>query len=317
MLEYTLGWRTSAGLKAEKGNVVHKALELLARRKLAEQNDLDEFHGDDIDRTFKCETVVPNYALDVGYDHYSNPEKTIHQWADKDRTECRKWMWMILNHNEGMFNPLNRDIVAPEQYFDYEIDQPWAAYSYTLPNGKTLEGRLALKGTVDLVTRVAPGVIEYVDYKTGERKDWKTGKPKEYKDLRDDPQMRIYHHALHRLYPGQQIIITIFFVRSGGPFSLCFDDSDIERTEQIIRKRFEAIRDNVRPKLIYGQAADRWKCIRLCDHHKKKWEDTDKTVCQHMRDEIQTLGMERVMKKYGSNTAFDSYGDGGGRTGVT
>jgi hypothetical protein len=108
-------------------------------------------------------------------------------------------MWSAMDDWGGMFNPLNMTIVQPEQYFDFTIDEPWARYAYTLPDGRRLEGQLALKGTVDLIAEENPETLHYTDWKTGMRKDWATGKPKDWKKLRDDPQLRLYHYALSRL----------------------------------------------------------------------------------------------------------------------
>lgn len=312
MLEFVLGMRSAAGLKAEKGNVVHKGLELLARRKLAQQEGLPSFRDEALDLEFTTGSMTPGLALDLGYRHYSDPSRTTHTWRPADRRDCGKWFADTLEFNGGMYSPLNVHVLQPEQYFDYEIREPWARYSYELAGGERLEGYLALKGTVDLVTRERAGVVHYIDWKTGERKNWKTGKPKSYADLRDDPQMRIYHHALSRLYPGEQIIITIFFCRSGGPFALCFDESDVPRTEEILRQRFEAIRNNLRPKLIYRPGL--WKCERICEHFKKKWPGTDTSVCQFMSKELQTLGMDRLVEKYADVAKLSEYGSGGGRS---
>jgi hypothetical protein len=311
LLERVLGFPGSPNLKADKGNVVHKALELLAGRKKAEQESKGTFVNEELGREFVTADMVPNLALDLGYAHYSNPKRTPHKWTAADEADCRGWMWDVLKYNDGMFSPLKREIVQPEQYFDYEIDKPWAQYNYKLPDGSSLKGRLALKGTVDLLTRVRPGVLEYLDWKTGQRKNWKTGQTKEYKDFKEDFQLRLYHHALSRLYPGEQIFMTIFFIRDGGPFTLCFEDKDLPRTEEIIRHRYEAIKNDNKPRLIYKPGF--WKCERLCEFFKQKWPGTDKTTCRHMADELQTLGMDRLVEKYADLSKLNSYGAGGGK----
>ena len=40
---------------------------------------------------------------------------------------------------------------------------------------KKLKGQLAIKGTIDLVTKLNDDTIEVVDWKTGRRMDWTTG----------------------------------------------------------------------------------------------------------------------------------------------
>ena len=104
-----------------------------------------------------------------------------------------------------------------------------AKVNYTLPNGEEFTGRLAIKGTIDLVTEVDDGVIEVVDWKTGQRKDWATGEQKDYEKLSKDPQLLLYYYAISKLFPQyEQAIMSIFYIRDGGPFSLCFDESDQE-----------------------------------------------------------------------------------------
>ncbi len=82
--------------------------------------------------------------------------------------------------SNGLFNPLKREIIWPEKYFDFTIDKPWAHYDYVMADGRKIEGQLGLKGTVDLVCSLdGTRVIELVDWKTGRRKDWATDKTKE------------------------------------------------------------------------------------------------------------------------------------------
>lgn len=307
-----LGLPTEPNFKASKGTCTHKALELLARRKLAEQKGQSSFCDIELGCEWPTEFITPNLAIDLAFSYYANPKRTPFNWTEKDKRDCSKWMWDTIKYNNGMFNPLNLNVIQPEQHFDYEINKAWARYDYTLPDGTRLNGHLALKGTVDLVTRDAPGIIHYVDWKTGERKNWGTGKEKSYADLRNDPQMRMYHHALSYLYPGEQIIMTIFFCRSGGPFTLCFDDSDLQKTEDMIQRRFDEIKANVRPKFIYKPGF--WKCEKLCEYHKNSWPGTDKSVCQFMAGELQRLGMDKLVAKYADLSNISSYTDGGGQT---
>lgn len=307
-LEYTLGVPSQANQSADKGNITHKALEMLARKKLADQNKQKTFKDDDTGREFSAVDFGPEQAIEFGWWFYTDHRKTPHSWGPPDFRDCRNWMYTVLNYNNGQFSPLKRKILVPEQYFDFEIEEPWAAYEYVLPNGKLLKGNLSIKGTVDLVTEAAPNTIEYIDWKTGRRMDWPTRKVKEYDDLRNDPQLRMYHYALTRLYPNvKHIIMTIFFTKDGGPYSLCFDEGDVRKTLDMLRKRFEEIRDCQRPKLKKD-----WKVCGLCSYNKDKQIGTMKTVCDYFQQEIIQLGMDKVMAKHGNNK-FDEYGSGGGR----
>lgn len=309
-IEYTLGIRGIANLKADKGNVTHKALELLARKKQAQQNGDPEFTDPELARAFDTAAMCPEAAIELAYHHYTKVKHTTHNWKPVDFRDCRQWMYDTLLFNGGMFSPLNRKVLCPEQYFDFPIEEPWASYDYVLPNGERLTGHLAVKGTVDLVTEIRPGLIEYLDWKTGLAKDWATGERKTYGKLCDDPQLRLYHYALSRLYPDvEQIIITIFFVRDGGPSSICFQPSDVKRTLEMVKRRFDVIRTTTRPRL-----TKTWKCDRLCHYGKNNWPGTEKTICEHIHRETLQLGMDKVFAKYGNLDAVRSYGEGGGQS---
>lgn len=214
-----------------------------------------------------------------------------------------------------MFSPLVRQIEQPEQYFDIEIKEPWAKYCYYIEDGSIINGNLRIKGTMDLIARVNDKTIEYIDWKTGERKNWSTGKEKSYDDFYKDFQLRLYHYALNELYPDEEtIIITIFFVKSGGPFTLCFQKSDIVETTEMIKLEFEKIKSCQKPTRIIDYGKDRWKCERLCRFYKEKYKDTDQSICDYMHKELIQLGMSKAYVKHANKLTVTSYGDGGGQS---
>ena len=226
---------------------MHKVLEILAFIKQGQQNSLTSIQ-DDIVGHISIDKYSVDDLLDTVYNFYASAS-SHHVWKDKDRLDCRKWVEKTITFNNGMFDPRNRDIVCPEQHFDFVIEKPWAKYSYDTPEGK-LEGNLALKGTIDLITRIDDNVFEVIDYKTGRRVDWATGKEKTLEKLENDPQLRIYHYAIQHLYPEiDNIMVTIDYMNDGGPFSICFEKSDLIKTEDMIRNKFERIRPAQHPSL--------------------------------------------------------------------
>lgn len=295
--------------KADKGNIVHKALELLGAKKLAIQNGESSFTDLETNRTFQVANFTYDDAIKTGWDCYTELKPTPFTWTLQDFQDCTAWMHKALNFNNGEFNPLNREIVWPEKYFDFTIDEPWAKYSYELEDGTKLEGQLALKGTVDLVCKTdVDEVYEMVDWKTGKRLDWATGKEKDYNKLRNDPQLRIYHYALSHLLPkAQRIYVTIVFINDGGPFALPYDNKDLTKTENMLRQRMEEIRDCKKPKLIYPD----WKCSKLCHFGTSNWPNSDKTKCRFIKDEIIKIGLNKVTSKYGNPDIHQSYTGGG------
>lgn len=295
---YVLGWEEPSKKKADLGNSVHKALEILARQKLAQQNGVSSFVEEETGIEFNVDHVTPQLAMRVGYDHYHNKAPT-RPWTDKDFRDCEKWFNTVLTYGDGAYDPRKRTIVAPELFFDLTIDKPWANYEYQLPDGTVLSGQLAVKGTTDLVTQIAPGVLEMLDWKTGRRINWGTGKEKDYDCLSEDFQLSLYSWALHKVFPDHIIHSTIFYAKDGGPFSLPDSEFDEERVEGAIRRHFERIRDNNQPT-----ATDqKWKC-RICGY---------KEACPQVRDDLVQLGMDAVITKYADLSKLGSYGSGGGK----
>jgi len=309
-----LGLKEPSGKKAESGNIVHKALELLARKKLAHQNREKTFCDPEVGREFATATFTPEMAVQAGWDHYTNPERTVHPWTKGDFQKCFNWTWDVLLFNDGMFSPVNRDVVMPEQYFEIELQEDWAKYEYDLPDGRRYEGQLILRGTMDLVTRVRSGLIEYIDWKTGKRRCWVKDKTKEYEDMQHDFQLRLYHLALCHLYPDDDILMTIYFIQDGGPYSLCYQRSDLPETLDMIRREFERIRRDNSPSRILDRDPNNWKCQRLCHFYDDQHSDSGLSTCEHYRQELIQLGLGRVIAKYAKGEPWAGYGSGGGRT---
>lgn len=318
-LEYVLGWRGPSGHKADKGTIVHKVLEILAVIKKAQQESQLEII-DDVMGKINTKEYNLNTIIEQIYKHYSeaNPH---HKWSIKDYKDCHAWVYKAIEFNDGMFDPRNRHILEPEQHFDIEIRKPWAAYSYDTPDGK-LEGYLALKGTIDLITLVNANTIEIIDWKTGRRLDWATGQEKTQEKLEKDPQLRIYHYAISHLYPHiDHIIFSIYFINDGGPFSICFDKSDLIKTEDMLRNKFNVVKNARRPKLNKS-----WMCSKLCHFGKTTFENTHinpeveyrenqtchsgnvMTKCEQVRHDTELYGINQVVTMYKHpNHTFGKY----------
>jgi PD-(D/E)XK nuclease superfamily len=318
-LEYVLGYRGPSGQKADKGTIVHKVLEILAVIKKAEQDGIKNI-DDDVIGKLDISTYSLNTIIEKVYKHYSeaNPH---HKWALKDYKDCHAWVYKAIEFNSGMFDPRNRHILCPEQHFDIEIKKPWSAYSYDTTEGK-IEGNLAIKGTIDLITLVSDNTIEIVDWKTGRRLDWATGQEKTLEKLQNDPQLRIYHYAISHLYPHiDHIIFSIYFINDGGPFSICFDKSDLPKTEEMLRQKFEIVKNTRKPKLHKS-----WMCTKLCHFGKTTFDNTHitpqieyrenqtcnmgstMTKCEQVKHDIDLHGMNAVVEQYkNQNHSFGKY----------
>jgi hypothetical protein len=160
--EYVLGWRGPSGQKADKGTIVHKVLEILAIIRKSEQDKIDTFE-DDVVGTVSIHNYNLNTIIEKVYKYYTE-KTTHHKWSIKDYKDCHAWVYKAIEFNNGMFDPRNRNILCPEQHFDFEIKKPWSKYSYNIDE-QTIEGNLALKGTIDLITLVNDNTIEIIDWK--------------------------------------------------------------------------------------------------------------------------------------------------------
>jgi hypothetical protein len=309
-IEYNLGLKSPSGKKADLGTNTHKVMEILAGIKLSIQNN-EKFYIDDI----LGSVDVDNYDLDditkKVFEHYRLLFKH-HVWTEKDLKVCLQNVnKMVASHN-GMFDPRNREIVSSEGHFDITINRPWANYEYD-SNGEIMKGQLGIKGTIDLIAKANEETLEIIDLKTGRRLDWATGEEKTLDKLYDDPQLRIYHYAVHKMYPQYNyVIVTINFINDGGPFSVMFSKEDLLKTENMLRTKFETIKKCKKPKL-----NKTWKCTKLCYFGKNTFENHPTiqplteyrdnqvckkgeymTICEQIKHETDLKGIKDVVDNY-------------------
>lgn len=161
-IEYVLGIRSPSNQKADKGTIVHKVLEILAGIKLSQQNNQSEY-VDDILGPINNTKYSLNTIIEKVYKYYTDQFKN-HEWSIKDYKDCHAWVHKAITDHNGTFDPRSREIVQPEQHFDIVIDKPWAYYKYETKDG-ILEGNLAIKGTMDLITKVNDNTLEMIDWK--------------------------------------------------------------------------------------------------------------------------------------------------------
>lgn len=308
-MEYVLGMRSPSNKKADKGTIVHKVLEILALIKQAQQNDL-KIVQDEIVQNIKVSRYSLDSIIKKVYKYYST-RVTHHKWDKKDYDDCNKWVHKAIEYNNGMFDPRNRIIKCPEQHFDIPIEQDWAKYKYHTKNGD-LKGTLAIKGTIDLITQIDDKTLEIIDWKTGKRLDWATGEKKTMDKLQQDPQLKMYHYAVQALYPDiEHVIVSIFFINDGGPFSICYNKSDLKSTENMLKKKFEQIKTTQIPAL-----NKTWKCKKLCHFGKTTFENTNinplyeyrenqlidmdqpMTKCEQIKHDIMVKGLDNVVDEY-------------------
>ena len=339
-LNYVLGIPSKAGKKANQGTAVHKVMEVLANCKKMMQNNSDQdtyqffddkiglvewtsedflkpqkLNNEEIDSINKTRINKNKYKHDASLPYNTTRygtnlvedliQKSIQYYCDDtweliDKRDCHNWSWMTLEYKNGIFDPRKRTIIDAEPRFDIEIDRPWANYEWII-NGQKVFGKLRIKGTIDLVTQVDEGILEVVDFKSGQRLNWNSTKNndiKTYGKLCEDFQLMLYHYAASVMYPNfKQIIVTIFFIRDGGPFTICMDEITIQKTEELLQRRFEQIKNDDNPKLLdYEQK--HFKCTYLCDYYKMKDKKSKTNMCHFIHEEIQKYGIDYVTENY-------------------
>lgn len=304
-ITYVLGGKEKTNAAAVRGNVLHKALEFLAQKKLAIQENRDSFKDDGIGE-IKIDVIDENSALLLAFDYYTVNTCDI-KLTDKDLKECKKLFQKALEYKDGLFNPLNANIVSPERKFSFEIKEDWAKYNYKL-KGETLEGYLVLNGTIDLVVEIDQNTYEVKDYKSGlPWKDWSKDKTKDYDSLMEDTQLLMYYYAAKTLYPDKNIVMTIYYLKD-KEMTLFYSDNEYKRAKEMIRTKFENIKNCQIPYQNFT-----WKCKQFCPYN-KQYGNTNKTICEYLHDQVVKNGMEATTDKFiRPNFRIGAYLEGGGR----
>lgn len=321
---YVLGHQNKTNLKAELGTATHKVMEILGCCKKAIQDKGDLVVEDDALGLveFTKKSLFTNKFVDSltrrSYDYYRSrsvndfDKPTFSVKVDgKNYTKTFEFVTKMVdlgvNGWKGVYDPRVRDIRAMEPHFDLPIEFDWAKFEFE-ENGITHKGQLAIKGTIDTVTNLNDNTIEVIDWKTGERKDFASGEVKDYKKLCKDPQLLLYNHAISRLYPDiPNRIMTINFLRDGGPFSMCFEEEDDARFLGMLKNRFQTITKNTLPRPV-SQDRSSWKCKYLCKFSEID-EASGKIRCKHVEETIKTYGITvatEKLKKPGFNPGFYS-----------
>lgn len=331
-ITYVLGHSSKPNKKTVQGSITHKVLECLAMLKLEHQNtkqdevtindpvigkfttswsklmipsQINELEAKAINKTRINKYVYKSKAdvgagqvyfgkevikeiVDIAYAWYKNKYSDF-DWQKVDYTNVSNWVNMVLEYQDGEFDPRKCNILQPEGDFSIEIDEPWAE----LENGK----RVSIKGTIDLITDVGDGYYEICDYKSGQRLDWATGKEKDLEYLKNDKQLLLYYYAASKKFPhAKGIFLTIFFIRDGGPFTLCFTPNDLPRVTAMLQKTYESIKSCEKPEMLDKTQRD-FRCNKLCDYYKTV-ESNGKNLCRNVYNSIRENGLEETTKEF-------------------
>ena len=311
-ITYVLGWRGDSGRRAEQGTMVHKVMEVLAALKKYKQENpkarilktIDDAIGEVKVGTKKFyEDEFVEELLQRSYEAYK--KDSVNTWQPSHYKEVVKGAWLFLNHNNRKdFDPRYRNVYYTEPHFDIEIEEDWAKFDYEI-NGERVKGRLAIKGTIDLVTQIDDDTIEVIDWKTGRRLNWATGEVKTYDKMMNDPQLLLYFYAMSKMYPQFKYrIMSIFFSKDEEgkydpqPFSLPFGKDDEPRFLEMLRQQVEKIRQNINPKMI-DPTHKNFKCRILCHFCKNKFDPKDsENMCKTVYNSLQRDGYDKTVDQY-------------------
>jgi len=312
VLEYGMGYKGPANKKAEAGNIIHKAMEGVALYQLGKQQNLTSMEYPEMEPLDLTKPIDFHKIFADSFSFYAN--KSEHSYTDEDREEYWNWFQDCLNYKNGFYSPLNNKVFGVEQSFDIEIKKDWAKYKFDLGPNK-YEGYLRLKGNIDLILDHGD-YLEALDYKTASRRnDWNKDYDNEkgFNEFLKDPQLCIYYYALAHLYPDKEFMMSIFYVRAGGVFSMPFDRSNLPVIEEMIKNRFQEIKQTQTPALL-SRNRKHWKCKSLCFASKVLGQNS---LCEHVANEVKTKGLKQAII---DNTVpgFDlsDYGYGGGSEGL-
>lgn len=295
---YNLGLKDPSNKAAMKGVIFHKVMEVYAQIGMAQKKGKKTLTDEAFGR-IKCD-ITQEQLIDLSWNYYT--EKSEKKFYPADKRDIAEWIDIAMTLDDGAYDPRNMQVEAHELYFDIEVPHEWAKYRYKIDD-KWVEGQLRIKGTIDLVIR-NDGMLEIMDWKTGQRKDWATGEPKTYAKLSVDHQLLLYYYVVRTLYQ-EPVAVTIVYVRAGGAFTFNFTDEDYLKAEEIIRENFENIRKCYEPKPIYPA-----ELCRYCSFNHQKIGE--KTACKHYYDELVQIGMGPSLS--GSSDHLFKYQDGGGRS---
>lgn len=273
-IENILNYRFPAGKAANLGTITHAVLETLAKIKLGIQDKQDVVETEVGEMSTK--SVDINKLTDDLYKLYTaKPELKHLEWSNKDFKDIQKYVNKAVNHNNGYFNPLNRNIVSTEQYIKLEIKEPWAI----LPD----QTYFKITGFIDLITHCNTDCLEITDYKSGNpNKDFLSGDEINEKFLFNDIQMRLYHYSCCEIYGyDKTYLITLFFLQS-GPMTISFSPEDAMATKEKIKERFIKIYNTKIPRLSRS-----YKCSRFCDYGKNS---TEKAPIQFLDGQVSPVG---------------------------
>lgn len=255
-LQYILKKPSPSGKSATLGQIVHKVMEILGRRKKFKKHKKISILNN------------PIHLLDVAFNSFKDKEGHI-EFKDCDYRTCKKCLEWLLNNG---YHPFNQNVIDTERNFEVSIEKPGFNYEFSdYKTNKLITGFFKIRGIIDLVVQKNKDTINIIDYKTGKYiSDWATGKEKDEEAFKKDLQLRMYYLAARLLYPNyKNYEFTVVYCQLGKVFNVEFGEDDYLVILDNIRRHFKKILNNqdpVRLKDDPGRRNLHWKCRNLCHY---------------------------------------------------
>jgi ATP-dependent exoDNAse (exonuclease V) beta subunit len=267
---------TRAGKAALQGSIVHRVLEIMAKRQKRGKNNIDPMLL--LDRTWdKLTKKSPHIEIRRVTTRIDKSTGEFKECADFKK--CRIALETILN--DPYYNPYNLKVLSGEQWFALEMPKE---------EFQCLD-KFVVRGYIDLVHEIDEDTIEIVDWKTGNRKNFYTQEPINEVTLMKEIQPRLYHLAAYFLYPQyKNILITFFYANEGGPVTIALSQDNLTMTIASLHKFFTTVKKDT---LIRRNRS--WRCKNMCSFSKND-------ICTKVWSDICTMGSEYCENRYGNLT---------------
>lgn len=289
---------------AAKGSAVHKALEIIAKRKKNQQDGIKNFYDDELKQTYYSNKLDIKQLIEDCIAHYKNDSQL--EWTNWDHINVRNWTWKVLKSD---WHPGKVNVYDVEKFFDLELKEDWAKYRYEI-GGEILEGYYRVRGTMDLIVDLGNKTLSIRDWKTGIPKEYsKEGQPvKTYTDLCNDSQFLLYYYIGHQLYPGYEIIVEVNHIKERGVSTLFMDEESYKKGYDNLVKYFDSIRNNYPPTLVKYKNSE--PC-GFCPWASLREQDPSMNDCEFFEREAKNHSAEELIIRYGSISAMSKYSGGG------
>lgn len=161
LFTYVLGMKDKDNGKAIMGSTTHKVLELLGKQRIAQLNKKRSFEDEEFGKIGHSKWSIEHFN-ELAHAYYEKLYPGIMPHNSKKIT--LEWSHLAVTRLDGEMDPRNQNVHAVEEFFEVEVPHDWAKYYYKVGD-EVIEGRLGLKGTVDLIVKEDDVFFHIMDYK--------------------------------------------------------------------------------------------------------------------------------------------------------